>query len=130
MGGDCLHLAHELALTSPNVMLVNGANRQLIGNHWFAGQAKRAIDENLHRRSWMLSAHAYMLNNFGERGELWGQAEDRPKDELQTNVARLGGRAIKFKPDGATAGKPGVASPAGKPGVASPAAKPGAATAG
>merc|ERR1711953_1593478 len=54
--GDCLHLAHELALTNPNVMLVNGGNRQMIGNHWFAGMAKRAIDENLHRRSWMLSA--------------------------------------------------------------------------
>merc|ERR1712118_123096 len=74
--GDCLDLAHDLACTSPNVLLANGANRQLIGNHWFAGMAKRAIDENLHRRSWTLSATAYMLNNFGGRGELYWQAED------------------------------------------------------
>lgn len=73
--GDCLHLAHELAASSQHVMLVNGANRQLIGNHWLGGMAKRAIDENLHRRSWVLSAHAYVLNSFGGRGEIDGQAE-------------------------------------------------------
>jgi hypothetical protein len=100
--GDSLHLAHELAFTSNGVILVNGANRQMIGNHWFAAFAKRAIDENLHRRSWVLSAHAYMLNNFGGRGETDGTAEDRPSDELQINVNKAGGRCWKLYPKAAS----------------------------
>jgi len=92
--GDCLQLAHELASTSAMVLLVNGANRQLIGNHWFAGRAKRAIDENLHRRSWTLSAQAYLLNRFGERGEMEGSLPRRDTNELRVNTTVLGGRIM------------------------------------
>jgi hypothetical protein len=95
--GDCLHLAHELALTSKKVLLVNGANRQMLGNHWFGGCAKRAIDENLHRRSWILSAHAYILNDFGNRGEIQGVVENRPADELRLTVSKVGGRCLSLK---------------------------------
>lgn len=79
--GDCLHLAQELAQTSDKVMLVNGANRTLLGNHWFAGRAKLAIDENLHRRSWRLSAMSYVLNGFNGRMPM-----DRAPDELFQNA--------------------------------------------
>merc|ERR1712113_1239360 len=86
--GDCLQVAHDLAAKSKHVMLVNGANRQLLGNHWFAGRAKLAIDENLHRRSWTLSAVSYLLNNFDG-----SEPSDRPNDQLKRTVQRLGGRA-------------------------------------
>eukprot|EP00929_Paragymnodinium_shiwhaense_P034991 TRINITY_DN18978_c0_g1_i2.p1 TRINITY_DN18978_c0_g1~~TRINITY_DN18978_c0_g1_i2.p1 ORF type:complete len:571 (-),score=128.99 TRINITY_DN18978_c0_g1_i2:240-1871(-) len=85
--GDCLQLAHELALESPNVMLVNGANRQLMGNHWFMGRAKMAIDENLHRRSWRLAALSYVLNGFDGTDRT-----DRRPDELRKNVEHCHGR--------------------------------------
>jgi len=85
--GDCLHLAHILAEKSDHVMLVNGANRALIGNHWFAGRARLAIDENLHRRSWRMSSMAYVLNGFDGR-EPWGR---RPED-LQRNAQWAGGQ--------------------------------------
>lgn len=95
--GDCLHLAQELAQTSKAVMLVNGANRQMLGNHWFGGCAKRAIDENLHRRSWILSAVAYILNDFGNRGEIDGVVENRPADELKATVNKVGGKCLTLK---------------------------------
>jgi len=87
--GDCLHLAHELAVSSTanRVMLVNGANRVLLGNHWFAGRAKLAIDENLHRRSWRMSAASYLLNYFDGR-----EPEGRRPDELEKNAKYLGGQ--------------------------------------
>jgi len=85
--GDCLHLAHELAQKSDKVMLVNGANRALIGNHWFAGRAKLAIDENLHRRSWRMSAIAYLLNSFDGR-----EPVDRHPDQLLHTAQWLGGQ--------------------------------------
>eukprot|EP00928_Gymnodinium_smaydae_P093154 TRINITY_DN7717_c0_g5_i1.p1 TRINITY_DN7717_c0_g5~~TRINITY_DN7717_c0_g5_i1.p1 ORF type:complete len:503 (-),score=133.98 TRINITY_DN7717_c0_g5_i1:187-1695(-) len=90
--GDVLQLAHNLAQSSrTHVCLLNGANRQLLGNHWFAGHAKRAIDENLHRRSWTLSALSYLLNAFGTRGEMDNGPPLRDKDELRRNVTAMGG---------------------------------------
>mmetsp|Transcript_140284 Transcript_140284/g.364603 ORF Transcript_140284/g.364603 Transcript_140284/m.364603 type:complete len:526 (-) Transcript_140284:95-1672(-) len=84
---DALQVAHVLAQASPEkVVLVNGANRRLIGNHWFEGKAKWAIDENLHRRSWTMSAIAYVLNGYD------GQDRARSPQELQNNVLRLGGQ--------------------------------------
>eukprot|EP00419_Tripos_fusus_P062755 CAMPEP_0172907818 /NCGR_PEP_ID=MMETSP1075-20121228/179587_1 /TAXON_ID=2916 /ORGANISM="Ceratium fusus, Strain PA161109" /LENGTH=62 /DNA_ID=CAMNT_0013765497 /DNA_START=44 /DNA_END=228 /DNA_ORIENTATION=- len=44
------------------VGLLNGANRELIGNHWFEDGARFAIDENLHRRSASLARAALLLN--------------------------------------------------------------------
>jgi len=54
----------------PNVMsvsLVNGANSLMIGNHWFANGADRAIDENLHRRSLLMSLMAFLVNGVHGR---------------------------------------------------------------
>lgn len=88
--GDSFHLAHVIACKeSKNVMMLNGANRRLLGNHWFAGRAKIAIDENLHRRSWRLSALAYLLNDFDGR-----EPEGRNQDELQQRIKHLGGRVV------------------------------------
>merc|ERR1711869_74519 len=67
-----IRLAQELAKSSPNVVLVNGANRRLIGNHWFGDHARRAIDENLHRRSWKMAALAYLLNDFSTEAHTEG----------------------------------------------------------
>lgn len=91
--GDSLHLAHELAAKSPNVVLVNGANRQLLGNHWFAGRAKMAIDENLHRRSWRLAALSYLLNGFDGH-----EPAGRQPEALELRVQALGGKVHKLKP--------------------------------
>jgi len=85
--GDCLHLAQILAGSSDNVMLVNGANRVLIGNHWFAGQARFAIDENLHRRSWRMSSLAYVLNGFNGK-----EPAGRGPDDLVRNAQWVGGQ--------------------------------------
>lgn len=89
--GDSLELSHELAKRSRQVLLVNGANRELLGNHWFGRHAKRAIDENLHRRSWVLAAQSYMLNNFGSRGS---------RNSLKDNVRWIGGE-VKDDEEGA-----------------------------
>merc|ERR1712039_741236 len=84
---DALELAHVLAAASPEkVVLVNAANRKNIGNHWFGDGAERAIDENLHRRSWKMSAIAYLLNGWA------GYRRHRARDELQRNVEWLNGR--------------------------------------
>merc|ERR550539_2277317 len=40
---DSLQLAQELAMQSKKVMLVNGANRKLLGNHWFGRGANRQL---------------------------------------------------------------------------------------
>jgi len=88
--GDALNVASDLAVRSDNVLLVNGANRQLIGNHWFASRARMAIDENLHRRSWRLAAIAYMLNEYdGEQS-----IPQRQHDTLAKRVKQLGGTVV------------------------------------
>lgn len=88
---DALHLAHDLAQTSEKVLLLNGANRKLLGNHWFGPRAKFAIDENLHRRSWNMSALSYVLNGFDGKEKV-----DRAPDELANNVAKAGGRVFSL----------------------------------
>eukprot|EP00931_Biecheleriopsis_adriatica_P004486 TRINITY_DN106144_c0_g1_i1.p1 TRINITY_DN106144_c0_g1~~TRINITY_DN106144_c0_g1_i1.p1 ORF type:complete len:892 (+),score=140.00 TRINITY_DN106144_c0_g1_i1:140-2815(+) len=82
---DALMVAQDLANEGRAVALVNGANRQLIGNHWFEDGAARAIDENLHRRSWRLAAMAYQLN-------AGCQAEAVHAQELSRRVRQVGGR--------------------------------------
>lgn len=84
--GDSLSVVQELANQGRSVALVNGANRNLIGNHWFANGARFAIDENLHRRSWSMAALAYMLND--------GARVQSPcsSDVLADRVRRMGGR--------------------------------------
>mmetsp|Transcript_65945 Transcript_65945/g.169728 ORF Transcript_65945/g.169728 Transcript_65945/m.169728 type:complete len:610 (-) Transcript_65945:83-1912(-) len=84
--GDSLDLANTLAEDSDKVVLVNGANRRLLGNHWFAGRAKLAIDENLHRRSWRMCATSYVLNGYDGQ-EPWG----RFYDTLHKRVLDLAG---------------------------------------
>jgi len=62
---DAASLAQHLANESKvpySVSLANGANRNLIGNHWFGWGAKQAIDENIHRRSSWLAIFAFLLN--------------------------------------------------------------------
>lgn len=62
---DASALAQDLANQSGvpySVSLANGANRNLIGNHWFGYSAKTAIDENIHRRSSWLAVFAFLIN--------------------------------------------------------------------
>merc|ERR1719359_2643496 len=65
---DCLQLAHDISSSQwsvkalPKVALLNGASRKLVGNHWFQGGARYAIDENLHRRSASMARAALLLN--------------------------------------------------------------------
>eukprot|EP00927_Polykrikos_kofoidii_P003012 TRINITY_DN111_c0_g2_i1.p1 TRINITY_DN111_c0_g2~~TRINITY_DN111_c0_g2_i1.p1 ORF type:complete len:435 (+),score=44.17 TRINITY_DN111_c0_g2_i1:74-1306(+) len=93
-GADCLELAQKLAENSRAVVMLNGANRTLLGNHWFLDGAKRAIDENLHRRSWTLAASSYLLNGHGKDGRL---QKTRGPDELRRNVENvLKGHTFNF----------------------------------
>lgn len=87
--GDSLNLASDLAEASHDVLLLNGANRMLLGNHWFAGRAKLAMDENLHRRSWRMAATSYLLNGYAGH-----EPFDRHADDLKNHVKLLGGKAI------------------------------------
>lgn len=94
--GDVLDIANQLSAKSDKVLLLNGANRQLIGNHWFASRAKMAIDENLHRRSWRLSAMSYLLNDYdGEQ-----DVPEREKDTLARRVKSLGGKVVELNKPG------------------------------
>jgi len=100
--GDVLDVASALATTlrSDKVLVVNGANRQLIGNHWFAGRAKMAIDENLHRRSWRLSAIAYLLNEYDSEQDV----PQKAPDTLAKRVKELGGAVVDLSGTGSGAG--------------------------
>eukprot|EP00928_Gymnodinium_smaydae_P093204 TRINITY_DN7724_c0_g2_i1.p1 TRINITY_DN7724_c0_g2~~TRINITY_DN7724_c0_g2_i1.p1 ORF type:complete len:510 (-),score=62.49 TRINITY_DN7724_c0_g2_i1:93-1556(-) len=86
-----------LALASRNtehkvtVMLVNGANRKKIGNHWYEAGAERAIDENLHRRSLVLSAISYLANKGFE------DQDKRIKYDLSRQVEAMGGSVLLWK---------------------------------
>jgi len=66
-GFDAWDVASELGrkLNCTEVMLLNGANRSRLGNHWFGDGAEHAIDENLHRGSADLACISYWLNNQG-----------------------------------------------------------------
>eukprot|EP00927_Polykrikos_kofoidii_P035630 TRINITY_DN30184_c0_g1_i1.p1 TRINITY_DN30184_c0_g1~~TRINITY_DN30184_c0_g1_i1.p1 ORF type:complete len:1013 (-),score=188.80 TRINITY_DN30184_c0_g1_i1:456-3494(-) len=69
------------------VVLLNGANRKLLGNHWFANGARTAIDENLHRRSTVMSLGSLLLNG-GATITL------RMPGELAKKVGTFGGRIL------------------------------------
>lgn len=94
---DLLQISHDLAekCTSPlKVAALNGANRKLFGNHWFADGASLAIDENLHRRSASMSRAALLLNQ--------GVApRERRPNELADTVKAMGGKVIDLTKDSA-----------------------------
>jgi hypothetical protein len=94
---DCLHLASQDLVPAtkggrgaPKVGILNGANRKLIGNHWFQTGARLAIDENFHRRSASMSRAALLLNFDFE-------ARARKPMQLQENVAWLGGQVVSVQ---------------------------------
>ena len=90
---DCLQLAHELSAKawittgSPKVAILNGASRKLVGNHWFQGGARYAIDENLHRRSSSMARAALLLN-------LNTEPKARKPLALANQVSRWGGQVF------------------------------------
>lgn len=94
---DSLHLAaKDLASATkggrdtPKVGILNGANRKLIGNHWFQTGARLAIDENFHRRSASMARAALLLNFDFE-------ARARKPMQLRENVAWLGGQVVSLQ---------------------------------
>eukprot|EP00928_Gymnodinium_smaydae_P040493 TRINITY_DN27458_c0_g1_i1.p1 TRINITY_DN27458_c0_g1~~TRINITY_DN27458_c0_g1_i1.p1 ORF type:complete len:557 (+),score=76.72 TRINITY_DN27458_c0_g1_i1:174-1844(+) len=90
---DSMQIAQGLAAAGGTAMLVNGANRKKIGNHWYQGGARQAIDENLHRRSWTMSAISYYVNSG------FKDTSQRGANDLPSRVAELGGRVldVRFK---------------------------------
>lgn len=101
---DCLHLANLLATRAPQpgdtdqtprkVGMLNGANNKLLGNHWFSSGARRAIDENFHRRSGAMCVAGLLLNQATK-------AAKRGYLELKDNVAIQGGTIVqKLPPEG------------------------------
>jgi len=83
---DAFQLAHELASSFPGrtlkVCMLNGANRKLMGNHWFQQGARNAIDENIHRRSASLARVGLLLNRHVE-------PQPRTPTELADNLHAL-----------------------------------------
>eukprot|EP00927_Polykrikos_kofoidii_P070337 TRINITY_DN6647_c0_g1_i1.p1 TRINITY_DN6647_c0_g1~~TRINITY_DN6647_c0_g1_i1.p1 ORF type:complete len:683 (-),score=128.39 TRINITY_DN6647_c0_g1_i1:83-2089(-) len=119
MNVDCLQLAHELTVgngpqTQMKVGLLNGANRTLMGNHWFSHGAKMAIDENLHRRSATMARAALLFNmGFEAEDEVVGTEPTlRRPNELKENWEFFKGLKEKVT-EGPTA--PASTSPAEKP---------------
>lgn len=84
---DVLQVAIDLtAGTNPlKVGILNGANRRMIGNHWFSSGATLAIDENLHRRSASMARAALLLNRSVAPTE-------RQPGDLADVVQMLGGK--------------------------------------
>jgi len=109
---DTLQLAHDLLSqdsgTPPldnerlRVAILNGANRELCGNHWFEDGARFAIDENLHRRSASLARASLLLN-------LDTQAKTRRPKQLADNVLFFEGKVVPMKT--LLAGLPGISLP-------------------
>jgi len=96
MNVDSLVLARELSRppkaaqqekAEMRVAILNGANRKLLGNHWFASGARFAIDENLHRRSATMSRASLLLNFACE-------PHARKVNDLQTHVVYYGGSVM------------------------------------
>eukprot|EP00928_Gymnodinium_smaydae_P082507 TRINITY_DN65847_c0_g1_i1.p1 TRINITY_DN65847_c0_g1~~TRINITY_DN65847_c0_g1_i1.p1 ORF type:complete len:593 (+),score=77.33 TRINITY_DN65847_c0_g1_i1:78-1856(+) len=86
---DSMYVAHVLAQDKQsNVMLVNGANRKKIGNHWYENGAFLAIDENIHRRSWTMSAISYYVNSG------FKDTKERRQWDLTTRVKELEGKTL------------------------------------
>eukprot|EP00927_Polykrikos_kofoidii_P083376 TRINITY_DN8517_c0_g2_i1.p1 TRINITY_DN8517_c0_g2~~TRINITY_DN8517_c0_g2_i1.p1 ORF type:complete len:552 (+),score=97.46 TRINITY_DN8517_c0_g2_i1:70-1656(+) len=102
---DSMQVSTDLAAKSRYVMLVNGANRRLLGNHWFAGRATMAIDENLHRRSWRMSALAYLLNGFDGQ-----EPAGRPPNQLEQAVLAIRGRVCDLHEGGRVSTKHSASS--------------------
>lgn len=89
---DATDLAQRLANQhkDPNkISLVNGANRNLIGNHWFGDRALVAIDENFHRRSSLAAVIALLLNDGIN-------TKQRRPNELASIVQSFTGRCISL----------------------------------
>jgi len=89
---EVLQLAHDLATASAEplkVGILNGANRKMLGNHWFEDGARFAIDENLHRRSASMTRMAVLLN-------MGTQPTQRKPTELADHLNWLGGRVVKI----------------------------------
>jgi hypothetical protein len=86
---DACAVAAHYASQDPAAMVVllNAANAQLIGNHWFGSGARRAVDENLHRRSGLLGAIALSLNDGVS-------SRPRKRDELRDRLSRLGAMIV------------------------------------
>lgn len=83
---DATELAQKLAEEKGlgKVSLANGANRNMIGNHWFDDFAMTAIDENIHRRSILAAAMALVLNEGCV-------SQVKAKDALKERVLKHGG---------------------------------------
>merc|ERR1712232_85305 len=71
--------------TMAPVSLANAANAKLLGNHWFAKGALRAVDENIHRRAPLLAAVSLLLN--GGTSSI-----GRRENELSDGVRKYGGQ--------------------------------------
>lgn len=76
--------------SAPKVGILNGANRKLIGNHWFQTGARLAIDENFHRRSASMARAALLLNFDFE-------ARARKPLQLRENLSWLGGQVVSLQ---------------------------------
>lgn len=71
------------------VGMVNGANRNLLGNFWFLPGVYSAIDENLHRRSTLLALISLFLNqSIGNKGRSSSYLADRVQ-ELKGKVTQI-----------------------------------------
>jgi len=96
---DALELASKLATSDTQdqsadvrpVVLLNGANKKLLGNHWFSHGARNAIDENLHRRSAPLAMGSLILNGGTK-------PYSRCRGELAETTRFFGGQVVKFPP--------------------------------
>mmetsp|Transcript_18026 Transcript_18026/g.32716 ORF Transcript_18026/g.32716 Transcript_18026/m.32716 type:complete len:785 (-) Transcript_18026:44-2398(-) len=110
LNADCLQLAHNLSCSqwqtkgTPKVGILNGANRKLLGNHWFQNGARSAIDENMHRRSSSMARSSLLLNMNTE-------PRYRRPGQLMAHVVRWGGQVISAS-DGKVLHEPSSAEPA------------------
>lgn len=59
---DPADLAQRLADTKLKVSLYNATKTSLIGNRWYTTENKKSVDENLHRRSSLLSTLSLLIN--------------------------------------------------------------------
>jgi hypothetical protein len=85
---DATDLAQRLAnkyRVPYKVSMANGANRNLIGNRWFDGECRTAIDENAHRRA-VLAAFIALLLNCGI------EYTKRNPEDLGLRVEQFGGK--------------------------------------
>lgn len=89
---DSLQLAHYLSLDRGplKVAVFNGANRRLLGNHWYTKGARNAIDENLHRRSSTMTRASLLLN-------MGTDSVDRRPGELASTLTWLGGKVVTVR---------------------------------